>query len=266
MTNPTPDLAAIIAAAREFAKAERFGESCCWCPGALRCREALSGKPCPSFTALIDAASRTAEAEARVRKLTDSLRSAFDYIDDLPCDGSGCDIDAWKMTSGRHSCDCPYALAEELRAALSASPPPAQPVPVMPEAVSALLDMITNEGGAHYDCADESRCKFMRGYPSFPEGRPHSADCRVAAVERHYSPAPAQPTKGEGQMPETRRRLVKEIYWGHRRCTAENCDSSGADCPASDGVAAHLRDEYDAFVNNLSGHATRPVPPAEETK
>ena len=66
---PAPELAMIITAAREFAKAQRFGESCCWCPGELRCHEAIDGKLCPSFDAIIAAASRCAAAEAQVSDL-----------------------------------------------------------------------------------------------------------------------------------------------------------------------------------------------------
>ena len=30
-----------------------------------------------------------------------------------------------------------------------------------------------------------------------------------------------------------KRRLASEIKWGHRKCTPDNCTSSGEDCPAA---------------------------------
>ena len=203
---PTPDLAAIIAAAREFAKAERFGESCCWCPGTLRCKEALSGKPCPSFLALIDAASGTAEAEAklaqavavhgdmlvelrtseaRVRELTEAGQSVLDYkrgigkfnFSRLPdADRSTAALEAWEK------------VEDNLLAALSASPPPAQPVPVMPEAVGQewLNELCGNCGerlGRH--AAFEDTCPR-----SFTKYKP--------------APAPEQPTQPVPPAKETK--------------------------------------------------------------
>ena len=31
-------------------------------------------------------------------------------------------------------------------------------------------------------------------------------------------------------------RLEEEIKWGHRSCTAEDCKTSGTDCPANEEV------------------------------
>ena len=52
-----------------------------------------------------------------------------------------------------------------------------------------------------------------------------------AAEKNHFLGADLRAAHRE--IEELKRRLEEEVRWGHKDCTAENCVSSGIDCPAA---------------------------------
>lgn len=55
-----------------------------------------------------------------------------------------------------------------------------------------------------------------------------------SAIESHNALA-SENAALRTELDRGKKRLAQEIEWGHRNCTAENCTSSGVDCPAGKG-------------------------------